>query len=207
VSRRPFLVGLTGGIGSGKSTVADLFANLGAKIIDADLIAHQLTAPDGLAIDAIRGAFGPQLISADGSLDRPSMRSLVFADDSQRVKLEAILHPLIRSQTERAIVASNTPYVMLVIPLLFESPNWRARVQRAVVVDCSEEMQISRVMQRSSMARHEVLAIMAKQVSRQERLAVADDVIDNSGDQHSLNAIVVQLHRRYLKLATQTSGL
>jgi dephospho-CoA kinase len=196
-------IGLTGGIGSGKSSVAREFERLGVEVIDADALAHRLSAPGGAAIEAIRAAFGPEVIDASGALDRARMRGIVFADRDARRRLEAILHPLIRAETERLARAARSPYVVLMIPLLVESRSPRERCDRVLVVDCPEEKQIERVMARSGLARTEVEAIMASQASRQARLAAADDVIDNAGAPSALAPQVAVLHRRYLDHATQ----
>lgn len=201
VPREPYTVGLTGGIGSGKTTVANLFGASGIALIDADAIAHQITAPGGIAIAPIRTAFGEQALTAEGAMDRDRMRALAFSDDTAKRKLEAILHPLIAAESRRQRAAATSPYVMLVIPLLFESGSWNKRMQRTLLVDCPEEMQISRVMQRSGLSSEQIRAIMAKQMSRAGRLALADDVIDNSGDGSNLAEAVRQLHERYLELA------
>lgn len=198
------IVGLTGGIGSGKSAAADIFAELGAAVVDADAIAHELTAPGGAAIESIRAAFGDEMIGANGALDRAAMRKRVFADAEAKVRLEAILHPMIRAEVDRRIGEARAPYVVLVVPLLVESGSYRQRVQRVAVVDCPEETQVARVMARSGLSTQEARAIMAAQVSRAERLAAADDVIDNGGDLAGLRAQVEALHRRYVEI-TQVS--
>ena len=196
-------VGLTGGIGSGKSTVADLFAELGVPVIDTDAIAHELTAARGAAMPAIVASFGIELVAADGALDRRRMRELVFADHEAKRRLEAILHPMIRGESEaRCRAASGAHYLLLVVPLLVEAAAYRERVDRTLVVDCEEALQISRVMARGLTAK-EVSAIMATQASRKRRLAAADDVILNNGEFADLNAQVMLLHRRYLALAGQ----
>ena len=197
----PFIVGLTGGIGSGKSTVADRFAAHGIVLVDADLVAHRLTAAGGAAIDAICDAFGPTSIGADGALDRAAMRDRVFAEPVERKRLEAILHPMIRVESDRECAAATSPYVMLVVPLLFESRQRAATVQRTLVVACDEAVQIARVMQRSHLAEAQVRAIIATQMPAAERIALADDVIDNSGAAAALDAPIDLLHRRYLALA------
>lgn len=172
-------IGLTGGIGSGKSRVADFFAELGASVIDTDVLAHELTAPGGAAIDAIRAEFGDALIAADGALDRAAMRELVFNDSLARQRLEAILHPLIHSAAcERAHTAQGC-YLVFVVPLLVESGRWRDRVDRICVVDCDPETQIERVRARSGLTPDAIARIMSAQASRAERLDVADDVIHN----------------------------
>lgn len=201
VKNSKFTVGLTGGIGSGKSTVADLFAARGAAVIDTDLIAHQLSAPGGLAIDALRQAFGASFITPQGALDRDRMRALVFADPDARRRLEAILHPLIKSEAERAAAAAEGPYTIFVVPLLHPASAWRQRSARILVVDCDEATQIARVMQRNQLSSEQVLAIMAAQISREQRLAMADDIIDNNGDSAALPPRVERLHLQYLALA------
>ena len=203
MSETPFVIGLTGGIGSGKSAAADLFAARGALMVDTDQIAHQLTAPGGAAMDAIRQAFGNGVVAADGALNRAAMRALAFEDPDARKRLEAILHPMIRAESERLCLAATTPYVMLVVPLLIESGTYRQRVRRLCVVDCPEEVQVARVMQRSGLEERQVRAIMAAQASRAERLAAADDVIDNSAGYAELAVQVERLHGAYLRLASE----
>jgi dephospho-CoA kinase len=199
------IVGLTGGIGSGKSTVADRLAAFGAALVDTDVIAHQLTGAQGAAMGEIAAAFGTSVVRADGALDRAAMRRLVFSDPAAKERIEAILHPLIRRESEalcRSAVAA--PYVLLVVPLLVEavaSESYRQRVDRILVVDCDEATQVSRVVARSGLSPAEVRAIMATQASRAERLAVADDVVSNGGEFDDLNPQLVALHRRYLDLA------
>lgn len=197
-----FAVGLTGGIGSGKSTVADLFAKRGVTLVDTDVIAHRITAPRGLAMPSIATEFGPSFVTTDGSLDRARMRALVFSDDNARKRLEAITHPLIRAETERQRQQAPGPYVIVVVPLLVESGSWKTRVNRVLAVDCSVETQIARVMRRNAFTREQVLAIIARQATREARLAAADDVIVN--DNRSLEELDVdvdQLHRTYVSLA------
>jgi len=201
----PYIIGLTGGIGSGKSTVAELFGTLGATVIDADAIAHALTAPGGSAMQAIRTAFGEDYIDAEGALDRAKMRNLVFADPAAKKNIEAILHPLIRAESDRLSATASGPYVILMIPLLVESggakPPGRDRYRRIAVVDCPAEIQVARVMARSGLSEPQVRAIMAAQASREQRLAAADDVIDNAGLAQALRPQVERLHRQYLALA------
>lgn len=198
---RPFVVGITGGIGSGKSTVEQRFAARGITIVDTDRIAHELTASGGSAIAPIRAEFGDEVIASDGSLDRDAMRALVFADSSVRTRLEAILHPLIGQQSRARVAASTSPYTLLVVPLLVEKGNWQDRVDRVLVVDCSRETQIARVMARNGFAREQVEAILAAQASRDERLAAADDVLDNNGKEDAIDPAVEKLHQRYLEFA------
>ena len=199
------IVGLTGGIGSGKSTVADRLAAFGAALVDTDVIAHQLTSAQGAAMGQIAAAFGPSVVRADGALDRVAMRRLVFSDPAAKERIEAILHPLIRRESEALCrSAAAAPYVLLVVPLLVEaaaSASYRQRVDRILVVDCDEATQVSRVVARNGLSPAEVRAIMATQASRAERLAVADDVVFNGGDLDRLNAQLIALHRRYLDLA------
>jgi len=164
-----FIVGLTGGIGSGKSTVADLFVEQGAALVDTDAIAHELTAADGAAMPALRAEFGREVAAADGALDRSRMRRLAFADPAVRWRLEGILHPMIRELAGERCRQAVSPYVILAVPLLVESGTYRQRCDRVVVVDCPESLQISRVMARSGLSEGEVRAIMASQASRDER--------------------------------------
>ncbi|MCP5268498.1 MAG: dephospho-CoA kinase [Zoogloeaceae bacterium] len=193
-----FIVGLTGGVGSGKSTVADLFVQRGATLVDTDAIAHELTASGGAAMPALIREFGKGIVRADGGLDRPAMRRLVFSDASAKARLEAILHPLIRSESDRRCAAATGVYVVLAVPLLIESATYRERCNRVLVVDCPESVQITRVMARSKLSEGEVRAIMAAQVSREQRLAAADDVIDNGGALETLGEQVEKLHQSYL---------
>ena len=197
----PYVVGLTGGIGSGKSAAADEFGRLGATIVDTDAIAHELTRPGGGAIDPVRRTFGDAAIAADGSMDRKRIRDIVFADRAAKTRLEAILHPMIREESQRRLAATSGPYAVLVVPLLVESAGYRDRVQRVLVVDCSEAMQVERVGQRSGLSEPEVRRIIAAQVPREQRLAAADDVIDNSGTLAALQQQVRSLHGRYLEAA------
>ena len=203
---KPYTVGLTGGIGSGKSAVAETFAKLGVHVIDTDKIAHELTRPEGEAIAAIRDAFGTEMIAADGSLDRAAMRRLVFGDSSARKRLEAILHPLIRAESERRLGRARGPYAILVIPLLVEGGVDRSRTARVLVVDCPEALQIERVVRRSGLPEAEVRAILASQATRAQRLAAADDVIDNSGTPDTLAGQVSRLHEKYLTLARASTS-
>lgn len=198
------LIGLTGGIGSGKSTVAKMFEELGATVVDTDAISHDLTRPGGAAIPAIRAEFGDDCISADGALDRPHMRKLVFSDATARRRLEAILHPMIRERMLAGANAAATPYSLLVVPLLFEAGNYLELVQRILVVDCAEETQVLRAMQRSGLEEQEVRAIMAQQIPRAERVRRANDVIHNDGDLDELHKQVFQLHQRYTGLFTES---
>ncbi len=198
----PFL-GLTGGIGSGKSSVASFLAKRGAWVIDTDQIAHQISAAGGIAVDPIKSQFGPEFILPDGSLNRAKMREYVFKDTESKRKLEAITHPLIRQETilqaENGL-ENHAPYLVFVVPLLLESGTWIENLDHIAVVDCEEEIQIRRVMERSQLDRQEVLGIMAHQASRAERLAIADTVIHNQGDLASLEVEVDRLHQKMLDL-------
>ena len=198
-----FVVGLTGGIGSGKSTVADLFVELGAALVDTDAIAHELTGPNGGAMPALIDAFGPAVADARGALDRAAMRRRVFADVAVKARLEGVLHPQIRALADARCHAANTPYVILAVPLLIESGSYRERCRRIVVVDCPETLQVARVMARSGLTAAEVEAIMATQATRTERLRAADDVVTNDHDLMNLQPQVSRLHRKYLALAAK----
>lgn len=197
----PYCVGLTGGIGSGKSAVSSRLGELGAAIVDTDAISHELTAAGGAAIGALRDRFGPEFIAADGGLDRTRMRDRVFREPAARKELETILHPLIRERARTAVAAARAPYVVIVVPLLLETGAFRDLVHRVLVVDCPEDEQVRRAAARSAIAPAEVRRIMAAQLSRAERLARADDVIDNSGGLDALGPAVARLHERYLGLA------
>ncbi|MDP3539177.1 MAG: dephospho-CoA kinase [Azonexus sp.] len=195
-----FIVGLTGGIGSGKSSVADRFVEKGATLVDTDAIAHELTGPGGAAMPALIAEFGASIANAAGALDRVAMRQRVFADPSVKARLEAILHPLIRQLSDERCRAAESPYVVLAVPLLVESGSYRERCDRIVVVDCPERLQVERVMARNGMSAAEVRAIMATQATRPQRLAVADDVVVNDADLPSLFPQVDALHLKYLRL-------
>jgi dephospho-CoA kinase len=192
-------VGLTGGIGSGKSTVARLFTDLGTHVVDTDEIAHRLTQTGGLAIPLIHQHFGEEYITDAGTLDRTRMRQLVFTDSAAKQSLESILHPLILSRSLASLAeCPEAPYTMLMAPLLFESPSFLQRVGRVLVVNCGQQNQILRVMQRSGLDEPEICAIIARQISSEERLARADDIIQNDGIPADLINQVAQLHLRYL---------
>ncbi|MFC5299897.1 dephospho-CoA kinase [Azospira restricta] len=196
-----YVVGLTGGIGSGKSTVAGLFVAQGAALVDTDAIAHALTAPGGAAMPAIAAAFGDGVLRADGALDRAAMRARAFAEPAAKARLEGILHPLIRAEADRQVHAASAPYVILAVPLLVESGSYGERCDRILVVDCAEATQLARVVARNGLSAAEVRAIMATQATRAARLAAADDVIDNDGPPSALPAQVERLHRQYLGAA------
>ena len=188
--RRSFRLGLTGGIGAGKSTVARMLADLGAAIIDADALSRATTAPGATAIDPVRASFGDNFITPDGAMDRDAMRTLVFANPSARHRLEAIVHPLVHQAIEAAAVAAHQAghhCLVFDIPLLVESKRWPAQLDKVLVVDCSEQTQRDRVMARNGLARADVERIMASQASRTQRLAAADLVVFN--DQKPLDTL------------------
>jgi dephospho-CoA kinase len=194
------VVGLTGGIGSGKSAAADEFARLGASVVDTDAIAHELTALGGRALPEIARVFGPDFVR-DGKMDRQRMREHVFSDPAAKKALEGLLHPLIREESKRRIASAAGPYVIHVVPLLVESADYRQRVDRVLVVDAPEEAQVARVRSRSQLSDDAVRAIMRTQAPRATRLAAADDVIDNGGSRDALLKQVADLHQKYLQFA------
>ncbi|WP_197337597.1 dephospho-CoA kinase [Ralstonia solanacearum] len=199
------VIGLTGGIGSGKSYVAERLAERGAAVVDTDAIAHEITAPGGAAIPKLVEAFGPDILRADGAMDRDAMRALAFSDATTKARLEQITHPLIReislARGAAAQASDAYPYLIYVVPLLVESltghHSWRARVDRILVVDCPVETQIARVMARNGLPRAQIESIIARQATREARLAVADDVIDNSGPLADLLPQIDRLDRAY----------
>jgi len=197
-------VGLTGGIGSGKSTVAECFARLGVPVIDTDVIARALTVRGAPALAEIRACFGDAVMAGD-ELDRAALRQRVFADEAARRQLEAILHPRIREQVEHDLRELDAPYALVVVPLLVETQGYRNLLDRVLLVDCPEAVQVARVMARSGLARAEVAQILRAQASRETRLAATDDVIVNSGSRDALCEAVDALHRRYLALCTPSS--
>ena len=192
-------VGLTGGIGGGKSTVAEFFRELGAFIIDTDAISHQLTRESGQAIPAIRSAFGADFIDHKGALDRTKMRRLITADAPAKARLEGILHPMILD-ISKALMHADAPYLMLVAPLLLEAPDFLQLVDRVLLVDCTEQNQIVRVMQRSAMSEPEIRAIIALQLPQTERRKRTDDIIQNDSTREDLKLRVATLHQHYLNL-------
>lgn len=196
---RPLRIGLTGGIASGKSVVADMFAELGAVVIDTDVIAREVVEPGSPALDEIRAAFGPRVLNGDGTLNRRAMRDLVFSDPPLREKLEAILHPRIRDETFRQASEAGGPYQLIVVPLLAESP-LKDYVDRILVVDCDESVQIRRLLERDAETEAQAKRIIGTQAGREERLAIADDVIDNSDGLGATREQVVRLHEIYRSL-------
>lgn len=205
--RRRFSIGLTGGIGCGKTTVANMFAALGASVIDTDEIAHSLTAPHGAAMPAILDEFGAAFATPDGALDRAAMRALVYSDSTARRRLEAILHPRIRAAAYAAATIATGSYVIFVVPLLIESGTWSERVERILAIDCPEELQVARVMARNGMTEQQVRAIMATQVTRAQRLAAADDVVVNDDGLEALGPQIASLHEKYLGFSERMSRL
>jgi dephospho-CoA kinase len=194
---RRFRVGLTGGIASGKSTVADLFAALGVTIIDTDVIAREIVAPGSPLLAKIAEHFGSDVIAADGGLDRRALRQRVFADPAERQWLEQLTHPEIRRLTDERSDAAPGPYSIVAIPLLVETGG-KDRFDRVLVVDCEPELQLARLQARDGSTRAQAEAALAAQVSRAARLAVADDVIHNDGDIARLRDQVEKLHRAYV---------
>lgn len=197
----PFVIGLTGGIGSGKTSATKYFAELGVDVIDTDEIARMLTQPNGAAMSSIRKVFGDTFITTDGGLDRSKMRALVFSDNAVMEKLETILHPLIHKEVTRRIKQAKSIYVIIAIPLLFETKDYREMIQRILVIDCDEQKQITRTMARSKLNEQEVRAIMATQLSRQDRISKADDVILNNDDLDYLHKQVTHFHQKYMELS------
>ena len=195
----PLRIGLTGGIGSGKSTVADMFAELGAIVIDTDVIAREVVMPGQPALSEIRDAFGDEFIREDGTLDRAALRQLIFSDDTARSNLEAIVHPRIGQETVRQATEADGPYLIIVVPLLTDSP-LKHFVDRIVVVDCDEDTQIRRLLNRETESAAQARRILTSQATREERLAIADDVIRNDGDLESTSTQVAALHHGYLAL-------
>jgi len=198
-------IGLTGGIGSGKTAVSGRFAELGAPVVDTDVISRQLTARDGAALPAIRALWGETVMLPDGGLDRAALRRKVFADAVARRQLEAILLPLIREQVAAALASISAPYVVVVVPLLVEAGHYGGLLDRVLVVDCPETLQVERAMERSGLAAAEVAAIVAAQADRASRLAVADDVIANDGTIDALRQQVLRLDAKYRELAGGTA--
>ncbi|CBG86888.1 dephospho-CoA kinase [Citrobacter rodentium] len=197
-----YTVALTGGIGSGKSTVANAFADLGVQIVDADIIARQVVAPGQPALEAIASRFGKALIGADGTLQRRLLRERIFANPQEKAWLNALLHPLIHQETQRQFRQATSSYVLWVVPLLVEN-GLHSKANRVLVVDVSAETQLSRTMLRDDVTRAHVEQILAAQATREARLAVADDVIDNNGAPESIKPDVARLHALYLQLASQ----
>ncbi len=199
-----FGVGLTGGVGSGKSTIATMLSERGAAIVDADTIAHQLTSTGGAAIGALRESFGAEVIASDGSLDRSSMRARVFSDQAARTQLESLLHPMIRNamlECAAGLLERGSPYVVFVVPLWVETGGWRGNVDRVLLIDCSEATQLARVRARAGIDETMARKIVATQATRQQRLAAANDVLVNEAPLDQVADKVERLHRVYLQSA------
>jgi dephospho-CoA kinase len=200
-----FRIGLTGGIASGKSAVADVFTELGAAVVDTDAVARDVVAPGESGLEAVAAEFGSDVLLPNGELDRRALRSIVFSDPQRREVLESILHPLIRARTLQVIASLEAPYVIVVVPLLLET-GFAELVERILVVDCPEAQQLERLRQRDDVGESEARAMLAAQTDRQTRLARADDVIDNSGSIEATRAQVKALHERYLAMAANAMG-
>lgn len=197
-----YRVGLTGGIGSGKSTAAELFAALDVPVIDTDTISHRLTRPNGEAIPAIQSVFGSEYLDSTGALDRAKMRQLIFTDTTAKNLLEKILHPLIFAEARSQAAISSASYVIIIVPLLFETTVFKEWMNRTVTVDCTEETQIKRITKRNGMNEQTARSIISQQFSRTQRLELADDIIDNEGDLAELGEQIARLNLRYLELST-----
>lgn len=198
--KQPIRIGLTGGIASGKSVVADMFGELGVPVIDTDVIAREVVAPGQPALDEIRARFGDAMLAADGSLDRGAMRDTIFADDDARGDLEAILHPRIGAETRRQADAAGGDYQLIVVPLLVGSP-LAEFVDRVLVVDCEEDTQIKRLLARDAESEDQARRILAAQASREQRLAIADDIINNDQSLAHVRDQVLRLNRKYRRIA------
>ena len=206
MTSKVFCVGLTGGIGSGKTTVADRFAMLGAAIIDTDVIAHALTGPHGRAMPEIIECFGSEIANSTGAMDRAVMRGRVFSDPESRRKLEAILHPMIRAESVLRLQVVTAPYALLVVPLLVENlASYQHLLNRIVVVDCEESQQLARISSRSGLSLEQAKLILAAQANQASRLQIADDLIENRGDLVGLDHQIQRLHQKYLTLAAASN--
>ncbi|MHA3353878.1 dephospho-CoA kinase [Yersinia enterocolitica] len=195
-----YIVALTGGIGSGKSTVANAFANLGVPLVDADIIARQVVEPGMPALMEIASRYGGTILHTDGTLNRAALRKKIFSEPQEKAWLNSLLHPLIQQETQSQLANIDEPYVLWVVPLLVEN-GLHHRANRVLVVDVAPEIQLARTMARDGITRQQAEDILASQVSRQQRLACADDIIDNSGDPIVIAPQVTLLHQQYLKLA------
>ncbi len=202
-TRGKLQVGLTGGVGSGKTAVSNRFNQLGITVIDTDVISRQLTEPNGLAIDPIRVYFGPQAINQDNALNRHYMRQLILNNTSHRKILESILHPLIRTHVQEQLKQVLSPYVLIVIPLLAENPEWLKQLDEIVVIDCDEALQIQRVMLRNQWPKQQIQQMIAVQASRQARLQIATEVLTNNADLDNLYSQIDVLHQKFLQNASK----
>lgn len=201
----PFVVGLTGGIGSGKSAVSNLFAELGIDVVDADIVAREVVEPGTPALNAIAAHFGESILNPDGSLNRPALRKQVFENDDDKQWLNALLHPAIRTEMQKQLAEASSPYVIFSVPLLIENGLDRM-ADRVLVVDCSEDTQLARATLRDGSNIETIKSIMASQATRQQRLAKAQDVIDNNGERSALPDQVKSLHQRYMQQSAQKTG-
>ncbi|AJW28975.1 dephospho-CoA kinase [Chania multitudinisentens RB-25] len=199
-----YIVALTGGIGSGKSTIADSFARFGVTIVDADVIARQVVEPETSALAAIAAHFGTKILLPDGSLNRSALRQRIFSHPDEKTWLNQLLHPLIHQETQRQLAKADSPYALWVVPLLVEN-NLQDRANRVLVVDVDHETQLVRTMTRDGISRQQAQDILSTQATREQRQAVADDIIDNSGTAQAIEPYVTTLHRRYLELATSAT--
>ena len=199
-----FVVGLTGGIGCGKSAAAKIFAELGVQVTDVDVISHELTAANQPLVDDIKTTFGSNYITPEGALDRAAMRKLVFSDEVARAKLNALLHPaiydaaLLKIQANQMHLNNSAPYQVLVVPLLFESPRYMPHINSILVIDCDESTQITRVKQRSQLPESEIISIIKAQITRQNQLSFANDVIINNENVEKLYEKILEVHQKYL---------
>jgi dephospho-CoA kinase len=196
------VVGLTGGIASGKSLVGAMFVKLGAALVDTDVVAREVVAPGEPGLAAVSAAFGPSVLLASGEINRPALRALVFEDEAKRRTLETLLHPLIRARTQAQLATLTTPYALVAVPLLVET-SFQDFVERILVVDCPEATQLERLMRRDALPRAEAAAMLRAQADRATRLKAAHDIIDNSGSPDATRRQVAQFHTRYLELAAQ----
>lgn len=199
------IIGLTGGIGCGKSAVSEMFSDLGVPVLDADQVARDVVEPKSSALEEIRKRFGNQIIDHQGQLDRTQLREVVFSDPQAKADLEQILHPKIRQRMRQWVEQQTAPYVILVIPLLFETGQHK-QMNRVLVVDAPESLQIERVCTRDNSSVESAQAIINSQISRQQRLKLADDVIENTGTLDHLRKQVTALHKKYLELSTAVTG-
>jgi dephospho-CoA kinase len=199
-----YIVALTGGIGSGKSTVADAFARHGVAVVDADVIARQVVEPGAPALAAIAKRFGNEMLQPDGTLNRAALRQRIFSDPDEKNWLNQLLHPLIHQETQRQLALVTSPYALWVVPLLVEN-NLQAHADRVLVVDVDSDTQLARTIARDGISRQQAQNILSAQVTREQRLAAADDIIDNSGTAQGIEPLVTALHRRYLELAASAT--
>ncbi|HDX9115070.1 dephospho-CoA kinase [Klebsiella michiganensis] len=200
-----YTVALTGGIGSGKSTVADAFSHLGVNVIDADIIARQVVEPGTPGLNAIAQRFGPQILNKDGTLNRRALREHIFAHAEDKNWLNALLHPQIQQETRRQMQLATSSYILWVVPLLVEN-RLSAKADRVLVVDVPKETQIARTMLRDRVSRQHAEHILAAQATREQRLAIADDVIENMGSPDAIASAVARLHAKYQQLAAQAAS-